>query len=65
MGLVWVGGYLLVFELSEPNKSTKRSGPEDCWDEPILEPTPELEPIPKGSKKSPIAATESHGEICI
>ena len=46
----------LVAELSEPNKSPNRSGPDACRDEPTLELTPDPDPILKGSNKSPTAA---------
>lgn len=48
-------------ELSEPNRSPMRSGPEACRDELRLEPTPELVPIPKGSNKSPTAVKSRRG----
>lgn len=50
-----------VPELSEPNRSPMRSGPEACRDELRLEPTPELVPIPKGSNKSPTAGRPRGG----
>lgn len=49
----------LVAELSEPNRSPNRSVPEVCRDELTLEPTPEPEPIPNGSKRSPTAAAKN------
>lgn len=55
--LVCAEGNPLVPEVSEPNKSPKRSGPEACREEATLEPLP----IPNGSNRSPMAAAQTHG----
>lgn len=61
VALVCAEGNPLVPEVSEPNKSPKRSGPEACREEAALEPTAEPLPIPNGSNRSPMAAAQTQG----
>lgn len=57
--LVCAEGNPLEPEVSEPNKSPKRSGPGACREEATPEPTAEPLPIPNGSNRSPMAATQT------
>lgn len=61
VGFPWPELNPLVAELSEPNKSPNKSGPEACRDELTLEPIPEPDPTPNGSNKSPMAAAQMVG----